>query len=132
MPPPFRQRIVLVEDEAGVRDLMAMILRRAGLDVVDFATSAAALAFARNDPFGFSVLVTDVVMPGLNGPELAREITALRGSLGVLYISGYPGRDLLDYGIRADQLLRKPFASADLVARIRGLLQVGASAMEPS
>ena len=115
--------ILLVEDEAVIRRLAAEMLERQGYTVLTAADPQAALEIAAAEP-EIDLLLTDVVMPQMNGSELARRLVAQRPALRVLFTSGYPadaiaGRGLLD---DAATLLCKPFSSAELVVAVRDVL----------
>jgi PAS domain S-box-containing protein len=117
-------RILVVEDEAAVRQLAVLILERAGY-VADAAASVDdAVARMAADGPAYDLLITDVVMPGMDGVSLYRRLAAARPRLRVLYMSGY-GRDNLPAHVRADALtafLQKPFTVDSLTARVQALL----------
>jgi CheY-like chemotaxis protein len=106
-------RILLVDDDDGVRDYTAMVLEEAGYDVRVAARAEAALQIlGSGEPF--DLLITDVVMPGWDGTELVRRVKALRPALKILYITGYTrhiaaerlaGADVLDKPYQRDKLL---------------------------
>ena len=85
----------------------------------------AALEVAASHKNGIDLLITDVVMPEMNGPELAARLTSVHPDLNVLYVSGYTGSVLMDRGIIPDDiiLLRKPFLPESLVNKVDELLQ---------
>ena len=117
------ETILLVEDEDAVRRLTQRILVAAGYKVIPAASGAEALqACAGDDPI--SLLVTDVVMPGMSGPSLVEALRRRDPKLKVLYISGYP--DLENERARSrlenDPLLRKPFAWSDLLRTVSDIL----------
>jgi nitrogen-specific signal transduction histidine kinase/CheY-like chemotaxis protein len=118
-------RVLLVEDEDGVRALLTNVLRREGFVVSSAATAEAALALAARQPF--DVLLTDVVLPGMRGPDLAARLTGQLSHLRVLFMSGYTGEAILDsVGSAAPSaFIQKPFGSRALVARLRALLNGG-------
>jgi CheY-like chemotaxis protein len=118
------ETILLVEDQPEVRRLAARVLRGRGYDVLEAAGGEEALALSTAHRGRLHLLVTDVVMPGMKGPEVARRLTAARPGLPVLYVSGYADEvlgspdDLLANGM----LLLKPFSPDTLAARVRELL----------
>jgi CheY-like chemotaxis protein len=114
-------RVLLVEDEAAVRELVERILRKAGFEVTAAPDALVALRVAAEAP-PFDLLVSDVVMPGMNGIELARELRAIRPDLRVLLISGYTEEAVGRVGPDGLVLLSKPFAADELLARIRQIL----------
>ena len=121
--PSAHGRVLLVEDEDVVRELLQEALRGRGYDVVASASGDQALASLASDPFPFDVVVTDVVMPGTSGREVAAAVRAAAPRARVVYMSGY-ARDIVDdEALDADtSFLQKPFAMRDLVAKVDELL----------
>ncbi|MGE0442439.1 MAG: ATP-binding protein, partial [Gemmatimonadales bacterium] len=122
--PPVRlgATILLVEDETGLREIAQKVLGREGFRVLPAADAEEALTLAASAPFPIDLLLTDVVMPGMNGPTLARVLTDERPALRVLLMSGYPGDDLSGE-LPADQrFLRKPFTPYILLEHVRAAL----------
>jgi len=116
--------VLVVEDDQVVRDLVSRTLRRAGFSVLVAEHGEAALAVSRAHPRVIDLLVTDVVMPRMNGGELARRLTLERPGIRVLFVSGY-AHDALDLGAGLDpgtEFLQKPFTPAVLLDRVRELL----------
>jgi two-component system, cell cycle sensor histidine kinase and response regulator CckA len=115
--------ILLVEDEAVIRRLAAEMLERQGYTVLTAADPQTALEIAAAEP-EIDLLLTDVVMPQMNGSELARRLVAERPSLRVLFTSGYPADAIAGRGLLDDEatLLCKPFSSAELVVAVRDVL----------
>jgi CheY-like chemotaxis protein len=109
--PTGKERVLVVDDEPAVRDVVARMIRSGGYDV----TTAGSPAEARTLGGGWDVLVTDVRMADTNGVALAREIDARQ----TLFISGYDAEGLVAPGV---PFLQKPFDSADLAHAIRQLL----------
>jgi signal transduction histidine kinase len=123
-----RARILLVEDEAAVRETTAQMLDRAGYDVIVAATPEAALACFQQRPSGVDLLLTDVVMPGMQGPELAERLLAKRPELPVVFVSGYS--EVMPAAATATARMAfvpKPFAAATLIATVERLLGLVAS-----
>lgn len=118
--------ILVVEDEPSVRDVTARILTRLGYKVLTAAEAGQArrlladTALPRPD-----LLLTDVMMPGMTGPELAERVAAEHPGIRILFMSGYPGDELDRVGLRAEEVefLQKPFTPAELAERIRDLLE---------
>ena len=112
--------IVVVEDEPGVRSLVERILQRAGHRVLAFPDGAAAADTLADPGVLVDLLVTDLVMPGPNGIEVARRARRDRPSLPVLLMSGYAAGALAAEGISEGtiDLLAKPFSAADLLERV--------------
>jgi signal transduction histidine kinase len=115
--------ILVVEDEAGVRNACRRILERAGFGVIEASDGAQALA--KLDGLRIDLLLTDVVMPGgMSGRDLATQLEQLRPGVPVLFMSGYNAdaiakRGVLEPGI---SVVEKPFTSADLLRKVRELL----------
>src|SRR6185295_17299986 len=105
------ETVLLVEDEAPVRTLAAEVLRASGYQVLEAALPSAALRLAREHRGPLHVLLTDIVMPEMSGPELAQSLQALHPALRPIFMSGYSNdavfhRDLLPAGTA---FLEKPF-----------------------
>jgi two-component system cell cycle sensor histidine kinase/response regulator CckA len=122
--PQRRATVLLAEDEPNVRNATARVLRRAGHEVLLAEDGKRALEVARNHPGDVDVLVTDVVMSRMGGPELARVLLAERPGLRVLFVSGYTwNEDLPDSDpSRGIAYLRKPFSPPELVQKLSELL----------
>jgi two-component system, cell cycle sensor histidine kinase and response regulator CckA len=129
-PPEMREhaqgveRILLVEDESAVRKFVRTMLEKQGYTVVEAADTEEAMRLAADRTIGFDVLLTDVIMPRLNGPELAEQVTKLRPGLPVLYMSGYTDRAirLQDRLGGEAHFIQKPFTPAGLGQKLRQLL----------
>ncbi|MDP1568941.1 MAG: response regulator [Vicinamibacterales bacterium] len=122
---PFRQgaeRVLLVEDEAGVRELMRECLVRCGYEVIEAAHGAEALAMAERDAGAVDLLLTDLVMPQLGGRELAERLRTRYPGLRVLYVSGYAEGSLVDTSPPGTRFLQKPFTPRSLTDTIRDIL----------
>jgi two-component system cell cycle sensor histidine kinase/response regulator CckA len=118
------ETVLLVEDETVVRDLAADALRRHGYQVLTAPSGPEAMQIAEQAVHPFDVLVTDVVMPQMSGQQLAEELLATRPDLKVLFISGYTDNSLLrEHRPGASMtMLQKPFTPAQLVQKVRELL----------
>jgi signal transduction histidine kinase len=118
------ETILLVEDDASVRDLVRDELKKLGYRVLESKNGLEACLVATQQIGNYQLLLTDVVMPGMNGTELAQHLRILKPDLRILFISGYAD----DVGIGAtDQLsdyLQKPFTPEALSQRIRQLLDL--------
>jgi two-component system cell cycle sensor histidine kinase/response regulator CckA len=116
-------RILLVDDDEAVRSVIARILSRAGHDVTVAAHAEEALEAAGRIGTSLELLLTDVVMPGMGGVELSRELRQRDPSLKVLLFSGYPGRDLEALGTESGvEYLAKPVGPKELLERVDRLL----------
>jgi PAS domain S-box-containing protein len=119
------ETILLVEDEALVRGPLVKQLRAAGYDVLEADGPVSALEVARRHPGGIRLLLTDVVMPGMDGAALHQRLLEDRPGLPALFMSGYSGDVLVrEGGALRDgfNLIQKPFGVADLTRRIRDIL----------
>jgi DNA-binding response OmpR family regulator len=116
--------VLLTEDEEAVRQLGRRALESEGYTVLAAATGRDALAFLDRHDGAIDLLVTDVVMPGMGGRELAERLAVQRPDTPVLYISGYPGDESDERSALAPgaPLLQKPFLPEELVRRVREVL----------
>jgi GAF domain-containing protein/CheY-like chemotaxis protein len=123
-PAPATQTVLLVEDEEGVRELSAEILREQGYTVLVAATGPEALALAARHAGAIHLVVSDLVMPQMSGRELAGRLTALRPDARVLYISGYHADIIGKRGILDPDtpFLQKPFTPDGLARKVREVL----------
>jgi two-component system cell cycle sensor histidine kinase/response regulator CckA len=121
------ETVLLVEDAGSVRTVIRDYLESGGYSVVDVETPRQALEFSRNHMEPIHLLVTDMVMPGVDGLELARQIRSARPDIKVLYMSGYAPRAAGgDEGLEEDALfLQKPFVLEELLQRVRLVLDNG-------
>ncbi|MFD0517697.1 response regulator [Paractinoplanes durhamensis] len=114
----------MVEDEAALREVAGRILSGAGYHVLTAECGAEALALAVRHEGAIDMLVSDVVMPGMSGKELAERLVCARPATRVLYMSGYAqpvlhSQGTLDPGVA---LLEKPFTATDLLVAVRSRL----------
>jgi signal transduction histidine kinase/DNA-binding response OmpR family regulator len=118
------ETILLVDDEPTVRALCSRILRRCGYTVLEAADAEKALDIAAGHPEDIPLLVTDLVMPGLNGRQLAVRLLQQRPALKVLYISGYADETVVRHGLIEPgmELLQKPFNPMALGRKVRQML----------
>ncbi|MFZ0860939.1 MAG: ATP-binding protein [Candidatus Sulfotelmatobacter sp.] len=121
---PGTETILLVEDEANLRYLARQYLEKQGYKVIEAADGAVAMQIAVAHDKMIHLLLTDVIMPGMNGRELAQRICEIRPNVKVLYMSGYTENvighnGMLDAGVR---LLQKPFTLRDLKSKVREVL----------
>jgi two-component system cell cycle sensor histidine kinase/response regulator CckA len=116
--------ILLLEDEKVVRDLVRAILERDGFRVIEASVPEEALAASLRDREQIDLLLTDVVMPGMSGPDVARAIGSPERPLKVLYMSGYSDEAVIKPGLLepGSAFLQKPFSAVELTEKIRGLL----------
>ncbi len=117
------ETVLLVEDEAAVRDILLRTLDSAGYRALSArdGQEALELAWERSD---IDLIITDVVMPNLSGPQLIAELRRTNPKLRALYISGYTENTIVHHGVPKEgiELLSKPFVPGDLLARVRAML----------
>jgi len=121
---PGTETILLVEDEANLRYLAKQYLEKQGYRVIEAADGAVALHIAVAHEGPIHLLLTDIIMPGMNGRELAQRITEIRPEARVLYMSGYT-ENVIGYGGMLEagvNLLQKPFSLRDLKSKVRAVL----------
>jgi len=109
--------ILVVEDESGIRELIRKILVREHYRVLEAASAEAALTLAGGQPI--DLLITDVMLPGIHGPELARRLQQALPKLKTLFISGFTGEEKVPAGAR---FLAKPFTLGALLEKVRAAL----------
>jgi CheY-like chemotaxis protein len=129
VPPPLpyppadtlRQRILLVDDDADVREVTAAILAERGYEVIEAGSGGAALDVLDREGASVDLMLMDYAMPGMNGSEVAREAHAKHPSLPIVFLTGYA-----DFGafkeIGDDHIVSKPFREEDLLAKVRSVL----------
>jgi two-component system cell cycle sensor histidine kinase/response regulator CckA len=122
------ETLLLVEDNDSVRALSALALRRRGYTVYEASSAEEAIEWAQASGLRPDLLVTDIVMPGLSGPELAKRMTAQDPALRVLFMSGYTGAADEAHGnyLAGVPLLQKPFTAGKLAERVRLVLDTTA------
>jgi signal transduction histidine kinase len=120
---PRAATILVVEDDDPVRNVTCAILRRQGYAVLDARNAGEAILVSEQHPAEIHLLLTDVVMPRMGGPELADRLSAARPSMRVVFMTGYVGEALASVRRRANALvLEKPITPDDLSRRIREAL----------
>lgn len=124
------ETILIVDDENAVRALAARILQRRGYRVIEARNGADALRICENDPEGIDLVLSDMVMPGLNGRELVLELVETRPRLGVLFMSAYAEDEVLRRGVSETgyPFLQKPFTPVSLATKVREALDQRRSA----
>ena len=118
------ETVLLVEDESQVRRLVFEVLQARGYKVLSAKDGLEAIPLQENYADRIDMLITDVVMPGMSGRELAQRVTSARPNTKVLFISGYTDDAVLRHGVTGPgtAFLQKPFALEDLLQRVRALL----------
>jgi PAS domain S-box-containing protein len=122
--PRGSETILLVEDEDGVRDFAAIVLRGFGYEVLTAAEGNTAIQTMEHHPGKIDLLVTDVVMPGISGRQLAENLQAQHPGLKVLFLSGYTDDSIVRHGVLQANVafLQKPFTPNGLAQLVRSVL----------
>jgi CheY-like chemotaxis protein len=122
--------ILVAEDEAGVRQIMRRVLETRGYTVLTARDGGEAMAMAEGHRGTIDLLMSDVVMPDMNGRELARRLTAVRPTLQVLFLSGYTDDAIFQHGVLQPGVffLQKPFSPGDLARKVQDVLAARSSA----
>jgi len=121
-----RESILLVEDEPGVRQLVKRVLAGRGYRVLEARDVSDAADISTRFAGRIQLLLSDIVMPGLSGPDLAQRIVAQRPDIRVLYMSGFANRLQTEHGSLSASvtILHKPFTPESLVRAVRDCLDV--------
>jgi two-component system, cell cycle sensor histidine kinase and response regulator CckA len=116
--------ILLAEDADEVRALASEILEYSGYEVLSATTGAEALSLCETNKSPIHLLLTDVIMPEMSGPELAQQLQRLHPEMRVLYMSGYTQDAIVDHGVLREgtHFLQKPFTPDSLAAKVREAL----------
>jgi CheY-like chemotaxis protein len=122
--PSVGETVLVVEDEASVRAIMKRALEGAGYGVIEAGFASEAIEFLTKYSGRISLVLTDVVMPGKSGPELADQIKKLAPSIPVLFTSGYPDGEITRRGLLepGTLFLQKPFTPTALVRAVQDRL----------
>jgi two-component system, cell cycle sensor histidine kinase and response regulator CckA len=121
------EHILVVDDEPALRGLLRQTLAGHGYRVEEARDGEEALAVARRSPVPFDLLVTDVIMPGMTGPQLARSMQSIFPAIAVLFVSGYPGETEADRAAFGPDSawLAKPFTADVLLRSVRYQIERG-------
>lgn len=116
--------IILVEDDLHILEIISEVIRNLGHNVVEVQSSETAVDILRESPDQYDIVISDVVMPGLNGPEVVNEMLAIKPSLDFLLMSGYSENILskLNVKMTSENFLSKPFRSDELAGKIAKIL----------
>jgi len=127
------ETILLVEDEESLRKLADMFLRDNGYQVLAAGDGAQALQVARQHAGPIHLLLTDVVMPGINGRVLAERLAPSQPDMKILYMSGYTDSFIAGHGVleAGSHLLHKPFTEETLTRKVRELLDASRGKLRP-
>ena len=120
-----RHLVLVVDDEQGLRDLVCRTLRAEGYRTLEAAHGGEALELVETGPEPIDLVVTDVVMPGMDGRELGRRLAQSRPTLPILYMSAYDVNDIFRRGSprRSAPFLQKPFPRDGLINCVEELLR---------
>ncbi len=118
------ETVLVVEDQEEVRSLVMMVLKRQGYRLLEAKNGKQALSVAEHHPGPIHLLLTDLVMPGMNGKDLADRLQLARPSMRVLFMSGYPDKVLPNSAVSNGDVhfIAKPFTPVTLAGRVRELL----------
>jgi PAS domain S-box-containing protein len=119
-----RERVLLAEDEEDVRTLAARVLEECGYEVLAASDGLDALTMLREHGDGIDLLITDIVMPNMDGPELAQKVRMMQPEAKLLFISGYASQveAARDAEVPGVPVLQKPFTAHGLAAEVRSVL----------
>jgi len=121
--PSGSETILVVDDEAAVLSIASAFLARCGYDVLQANSGAEALEICGQRDAGIHLLLTDVTMPNMTGPQLAGRLLSLHPEMAVMYMSGYRDDQIEKFSvIRQEWFLPKPFTPDALVAMVRRAL----------
>ncbi len=118
------ETILLVEDDPDILTMTRMMLERQGYSILPAASPAEAIDLAKNHADNIHLLMTDVVMPNMNGRDLAEKISTVYPDIRRLFMSGYPANVIAHQGMLDDGVafIQKPFSMADMTEKVRGVL----------
>jgi len=127
------ETILLVEDESSLRKLADMFLRDSGYQVLTAENGAQALQVARQHAGPIHLLLTDVVMPGINGRVLAERLAPSQPAMKILYMSGYTDSFIAGHGVleAGAHLMHKPFTEETLTRKVREMLDANRGECKP-
>jgi PAS domain S-box-containing protein len=122
--PHGEETILVVEDDVVVRDLASRVLQRSGYNVLEANNGGEALQIFEHNPNSIRLLLTDVVMPGMNGRTLVERLKILQPQLKIIYMSGYTDDAIIHHGVleAGVNFIQKPFTAESLVRSVREAL----------
>jgi len=122
--PPGTETILLVEDEEMVRKLARHILEVIGYNVLEAESGGEAMEVCKDHNGAVHLLLTDVVMPRMSGPQLGKEVIKMWPDIGILYMSGHTANVIARHDVREDSVpfLHKPFSPEALALKVRETL----------
>jgi len=118
------ETLLIVENEPAIRNLLQVALRRNGYTVLAAESGREALELVRNHADAIHLLITDVVMPDMDGPELVRQLSTIRPDTRTLFMSGYMDDTLGERGILSTNanFIQKPFSPRTIAQKVRDIL----------
>ena len=118
------ETLLVVENESAIRNLLQVALKRNGYTVLAAESGREALELVRNHAGAIHLLITDVIMPDMDGPELVRHLSTIRPDTRTLFMSGYMDDTLGERGILATNanFIQKPFSPSTIAQRVREIL----------
>jgi DNA-binding NtrC family response regulator len=124
-----RETLLIVENEAAIRNLLQMAFRRDGYSVLAAESGHEALAIVRDHTGAIDLVITDVIMPDMDGPELVKHLQSLRPHTRTLFMSGYTNETLGEHGIVSGNVnfIQKPFSPRVIAQRVRDILDTASS-----
>ncbi|MGD9369121.1 MAG: response regulator [Desulfobacteraceae bacterium] len=124
-PPGGHETVLLVEDEASILAMAELMLGKLGYRVLSAATPSKAIRLAREHHKEISLLIVDVIMPEMNGRDLAKQLVALSPEMACLFMSGHSGDIIAQHGMLYEEVhfIQKPFSIQDLAAKVRQVLE---------
>ena len=125
--PPVRsgaETLLIVENEAAIRNLLQMALRKSGYTVLAAESGREALDVVNTHTGPIHLLITDVMMPDIDGPELVRRLSAIRPETQTLFMSGYMDDALGEQGVLPSTVnfIQKPFSPRTIAQKVRDIL----------
>jgi two-component system, cell cycle sensor histidine kinase and response regulator CckA len=120
---PEQITVLLIDDEQSVRSIVLKILRRAKYNVIEAENGDAALKAAADHDGKIDIVVTDMYMPGMRGPEVVDALSKVRPGLRALFMSGYADQDARTAVPEGANFLHKPFSGQDLTGAVEAVLK---------
>jgi two-component system, cell cycle sensor histidine kinase and response regulator CckA len=120
---PEQITVLLIDDEQSVRSIVLKILRRAKYNVIEAENGDAALKAAADHDGKIDIVVTDMYMPGMRGPEVVDALSKVRPGLRALFMSGYADQDPRTSVPEGANFLHKPFSGQDLTGAVEAVLK---------
>lgn len=117
---PGASQLLIVDDEASIRQMLRIVFERQGYEVLEAASAAEAVQIFQQHQSSIAMVLTDVMMPEMNGPELVHQLLKLRPNVPTLFISGFC--DTLQHSMQGFECLPKPFTASEVVNKVQSML----------